>query len=80
MSPEVVHLKGFEDFMGLMGGEKRMPGTCPAGEEFVEGYKKADGTEVKGYCRKFHNNDSREDREKFSRNGKKAEDWEDRKR
>ncbi len=26
--------------------------TCPAGATYVKGYKKADGTKVKGYCRK----------------------------
>jgi hypothetical protein len=26
--------------------------TCPKGETYVKGYKKADGTKVKGYCRK----------------------------
>ncbi len=26
--------------------------TCPKGATYVKGYKKADGTKVKGYCRK----------------------------
>ncbi len=26
--------------------------TCPKGSTYVKGYKKADGTKVKGYCRK----------------------------
>ncbi len=25
---------------------------CPAGQSYVKGYTKADGTKVKGYCRK----------------------------
>lgn len=65
-------------FGGHKGGDKEMPGSCGPGEEFVEGYKKADGTEVAGYCRKAHNNVTAEDREKFSRNGKDAKNWEDR--
>jgi hypothetical protein len=36
------------DKMSSMGASTM---TCPAGATFVKGYKKADGTQVAGYCR-----------------------------
>lgn len=31
---------------------KSVKHSCPAGQTWVHGYKKKDGTKVKGYCRK----------------------------
>ncbi|MBV9271443.1 MAG: hypothetical protein JO165_10130 [Candidatus Eremiobacteraeota bacterium] len=36
---------------GHMGTHHRMKHSCPAGQHWVKGYTKKDGTHVKGYCR-----------------------------
>lgn len=36
----------------MMHGSKHMHHSCPAGQTWVHGYTKKDGTKVKGYCRK----------------------------
>ena len=35
----------------MSSSKKTMHHTCPAGQTWVHGYKKKDGTKVKGYCR-----------------------------
>ena len=69
---------------GHKGGEKRMAmkGRCGPGEEYVEPYRKADGTEVEGYCRKAHDRETPHDKRVERANGEKARGstWKDRRK